>query len=146
MCGAIDIAQDRHDGVGTSIDDIQQLCNNTGEQWLGLHDPLCHASTPDYGPWLCKNLICLRWLKLCGAIAMAQGQVMLLEYPSRNYTKCVATLESNGWAHTTLRHASTPDYGPWQCNNLINLGWLKLCGAIAIAMAQGQCNGFGTFI
>ena len=64
--------QYNYNGVGTPIEDIYQVCCNTREQWLGSRDPQHHAYTPNFGPWLCKNLIYLGWLKLCGAIAMAQ--------------------------------------------------------------------------
>ena len=41
-------------------------------------------------------------------------------------------------------HTPPPGYGPCGSKHLVSLGWLKLCGTIA--MAQGQCNGVGTSI
>ena len=37
-----------------------------------------------------------------------------------------------------------PDYGPWICKHLVNLGWLKLCSTIAMAQSEG--NGIGISI
>jgi len=66
--GTIIMAQGQYNGVGTFIWDLYQVCYNTREQWFSSHDPQYNISTPDFGPWLCNNLIHLGWLKLCGAI------------------------------------------------------------------------------
>ena len=49
------------------------------------------------------------------------------------------------WGSCTSKSQSTPDFGPWWlCQNLIYLGWLKLCGAIDIV--QCHCDGVETSI
>ena len=64
--------QYKYNSVGTSIQDLYQVCCNIREQWLGSHDPHHHEYTPNFGASICKNLIYLQWFKLCGAITMAQ--------------------------------------------------------------------------
>ena len=44
-------------------------------------------------------MVPLSWLK---------ADIMVLEYPSRAYTKCVATSGSNGWAHLILNTMYIP--------------------------------------
>ena len=94
---------------------------------------------PDYGPWVCKNLAYLGGLMLVVPLACLNATLMMLEHPSRSYTKCAATPGSNDWTHMTLNtmHLDT-DYGRCLCQNLAYLGWFNVCGSIT--MAQGQCN------
>ena len=74
-----------------------------------LTQPSISCTTPlTMGPGYVKNLIYLEWFKVSGAIAMAQGQCNVLEYPSEAYTKSVATPVSNVWAHMTLNIMHLP--------------------------------------
>ena len=102
-------------------------------------------STPDFGPWLCKNLVYLGWLKLCTAIDTAQGHYNSVGTSIWDiYQVFCNAMEQWLGSHDPQHHVSTPWLWVWPWKNLIYLGWLKLCGAIA--MSQGQYNGVGTFI
>ena len=95
--------------------------------------------SPDYGPWLCKNLI-LGVVEVCSAIAIAQIHYNCVGTSIWGlYQVCCSTREQWLDSHDSQHHASPHSYGPWGSNNLIYLRWLKFCGTIA--MAQGQYIG-----
>ena len=99
--GAIAIAQGQYIGIGTFIWDLYQVWCNTMDQWLGSHDHQHHASTPEYGLWLYKNLTSMWWIKLCGGIDIAQGQYNGVWISICDLNQVCCNTREQWWAHMT---------------------------------------------
>ena len=105
---------------------------------VGLMWPSTPCTTPIArvpGPWGSKNLVNLGGWRYVLPLSWLKVNIMVLEQPSLTYTKCVAASGTNRWAHMTLNamHTTPLTMGLGYANNPIYLGWLKLCGAIAMA-------------